>query len=393
MAEVTVAFKFFQQQTNVVLRVSTNPDLSSPIRSTPIATNEPEVAKVTLSGLQPSTLYFYGVEVNGVLQTNGRGKFKTAPEPMTPKSFTAGWSSCCGRGSENSSIFTTIKDQNLDFFCHLGDLYYHDISSNDKWAFHSNLDKVFRSPNQAAFYANTPVAYMWDDHDFGANNADGTSASRPAALTVYRERVPHYPLSNSSGPVYQAFTYGRVRFILTDLRSSSSKTSNSDDSNKSKMGAEQKAWFFNELARPEPFKIWCSTHPFLHPKESGDDSWGGYTTERKSISAEIKRLGLEGKMAIISGDMHAIAFDSGVGTKNQDGGNQAAIPVFHAAPLKQGESYKGGPYDLGHYPNGSTGHQWGKITVTDTGGATFTVRFDGMREGSSIVNRTLTINA
>jgi len=66
------------------------------------------------------------------------------------------------------------------------------------------------------------MVYVYDDHDFGPNNADGNSPSKPAAQLAYRQNFPHYPLpgteSDGTGPVYQAFTYGRVRFILLDLR-------------------------------------------------------------------------------------------------------------------------------------------------------------------------------
>ena len=62
---------------------------------------------------------------------------------------------------------------------------------------------------------------MWDDHDFGPNDANRTSPSREAAWTAYRTYVPHYALGDreKSGAIYQAFTIGRARFVLTDLRS------------------------------------------------------------------------------------------------------------------------------------------------------------------------------
>jgi hypothetical protein len=71
-----------------------------------------------------------------------------------------------------------------------------------------------------------------DDHDYCDNDSTGTCTSREASHEAYRAYVPHYPLSsvnntlsqpyfkNGSSPgVYQAFTIGRVRVIMTDLRS------------------------------------------------------------------------------------------------------------------------------------------------------------------------------
>jgi hypothetical protein len=53
------------------------------------------------------------------------------------------------------------------------------------------------------------------------------SPSKPAARAAYQRYFPHYPLaaSNSNNPdnadlpIYQAFTMGRVRILLTDSRS------------------------------------------------------------------------------------------------------------------------------------------------------------------------------
>lgn len=43
---------------------------------------------------------------------------------------------------------------------------------------------------------------------------------RTRARLAYQQFFPHYPLAAGSGnvPIQQAFTVGRVRFIITDLR-------------------------------------------------------------------------------------------------------------------------------------------------------------------------------
>jgi hypothetical protein len=40
------------------------------------------------------------------------------------------------------------------------------------------------------------IAYIWDDHDYGENNAGAESLSRLSALQAYPMNVPHYPLPN-----------------------------------------------------------------------------------------------------------------------------------------------------------------------------------------------------
>jgi phosphodiesterase/alkaline phosphatase D-like protein len=231
--------------------------------------------------------------------------------------------------------------------------------------------------------------YMWDDHDFGGNNSDGSSAARPAAQTAYKERVPHYPLNTTDGAVYQSWVVGRVRFILTDLRSNASKTSSSDSSTKTKMGDKQLQWFFSELRKPEPLKVWISTHPWIQATTSGSDKWGSFATERKKIANFIKSSNLEGRVMLLSGDMHGIAIDAGSNADYADGGG-ANIPVFHAAPLHRDESIKGGPYSKGTFLNGSSGNQYGVMNITDSGGSTISVEWLGKRGSTTVVSHSFT---
>ena len=85
----------------------------------------------------------------------------------------------------------------------------------------SSLDpSQLTQPGQAALYRHVPIAYVWDDHDYGPNDAGADSPTRTAARTAYREVVPHHPLVRpGDSPIQQAFTIGRVRFVLTDNRS------------------------------------------------------------------------------------------------------------------------------------------------------------------------------
>jgi phosphodiesterase/alkaline phosphatase D-like protein len=101
------------------------------------------------------------------------------------------------------------------------------------------------------------------------------------------------------------------------------------------LGAEQKQWFKDTITTAtEPVLIWCQRDPWISPPSQTQDYWGGYTTERRRpanfIAASSKKL------AIVSGDMHALA--AGDGT-NSPGG----IPVFQAAALRGSSSHKGGP--------------------------------------------------
>src|SRR6185369_569902 len=109
------------------------------------------------------------------------------------------------------------------------------IDKNDARLFRAAWQTTLTSPAQAALYRSVPLAYIWDDHDFGPNDGDSTAPGRVASRLTYQEFMPHYPLGAGAGdvPIYQAFTIGRVRFILTDLRSERSPDSVPDGPEKS----------------------------------------------------------------------------------------------------------------------------------------------------------------
>jgi alkaline phosphatase D len=119
-------------------------------------------------------------------------------------------------------------------------------------------------------YESLPIAYMWDDYDFGPNDADRNSPAKAAAHQAYREAVPHYGLvlgESSQTPIAQTFFMGRVRFILTDLRTEKSPASEVDTSSKTTMGVAQKEWLKQQLvlgSATHELVVWVSSIPWIH---------------------------------------------------------------------------------------------------------------------------------
>jgi alkaline phosphatase D len=164
-----------------------------------------------------------------------------------------------------------------------------------------------------------------------------------------------------TGGIYQTFSYGRVRFISTDNRSYKSPRSWVDNTSKTMLGAEQKQWFKDVIrTATEPVIIWMNENPWIGAASQTSDSWSGYTTERAELASYVATSGK--KLAIVSGDMHALAADTGA---NSPGG----VPVFHAAALNGNSSLKGGPYTYGPFPSitGLAIQQYGLMSVLDTG--------------------------
>lgn len=310
----------------------------------------------------PDRLYKYELSTPRTGDIARSGSFRTPAAEGSPFSYRMAFASCADENSD-PRVFTDMASHDPLFFMHTGDLHYHNLAVNNISLFRSAYDSIFASPSgKAMLEMQLPFAYMWDDHDYGPDNSDKTAPGRDVAVMAYREAVPHYPLAGESplSPVHQAFTIGRVRFILTDQRSARTPNLEPDVPSKTVLGRQQKQWFKNELVRAtqDPgikLIIWCSTMPW-HDDER---KWGYFTHEQRELVNFIKGQGLNRwvPIIIVAGDAHMLAVDDGSHTP----GN---LTLLHAAALGRPGSIKGGPYSHGAYPG--TG-QYGLLDLTDNG--------------------------
>lgn len=364
------------------LAVSPNPSLSpatySAIATTAAGTGN--TVKLTVQGLQPDTDYYYGIEVGGTVSADPstRGRFRTFP--LGKASFRIAFASCGDFRAPDQRVYTAIMEERPLLFVNVGDLHYSDTNSTSPEDYRANYDNVLNHREQGALYRSVPVAYVWDDHDFCGNDSDTTSVGRDAARAVYRERVPHYPLGAAGGTVAQAFTIGRVRFIMTDQRSASVASSQRETASKSKLGSAQKTWFKQELINARdsgfPLVVWVCPDPWIAPAKLGDDTWGGFTTERAEIANFIRDNRIN-NLVLLSGDMHGLAFDDGTNSDYATGGG-GAVTVLHGAALTSDGSLKGGPYSGGVLPGSG---QYGILEIYDNGGPSVACRYLGTKVG------------
>lgn len=384
MSSITAAVRM-SRDCEVRLAVAPNAIMSTPVFSDPVETVS-RSAKMTVTGLTPGTQYWCAVEADGTIDMNTLGTFTT---PQTgAHSFKIAFAGD-GLTGTNAAVFDTIRAQNPLMFIHLGDLHYENIATNSPDLFRAAFNSVLSSARQGQLYREVPTAYVWDDHDFGANNSNGSSASRPAACEVYRERVPHYPLEeeDEDGAIYHSFTIGRVMFIMTDQRSRSSSASATDNSSKTMLGTAQKTWFKNLLADPDnedKFFVWVCPRTWVTAASAGADHWGGFTTEQTELMDHIKTYCVD-RICILSADAHFLAIDDGSNADYATGGG-APIPAFQCAPLDHGTrnaSHGGGTFSEGS-PLTANG-QFGTMEITDEGGDTITVDWTGYNTAGSVI--------
>jgi prolyl oligopeptidase PreP (S9A serine peptidase family)/phosphodiesterase/alkaline phosphatase D-like protein len=376
------------------------PTFTSSVKSDPESGN---VVAFELKDLKPDTQYYYALEVERRIDLKSRGEFHTFPAEGQA-SFSFAFASCARTGS-TSDNFDHIRQQHPLFYMNMGDFHYLNITTNDRTRFRAAYDLVLSSPQQADLYRHVPFVYVWDDHDFGGNNSNRKASSQEAARLTYDEYVPHYPLAFGEGdhPISQAFSVGRVKFILTDLRSERDDSRKKDGPDKTMMGKKQKAWFKQELLESNgkyPLICWVSSVPWIgevskNPYQSlktnhfgyvhhsqtdlfkvvtrtnrnapptNEDYWSVYAAERHEIANFIKSNHIQG-VCILHGDSHMLAADDGTNADYASGGG-APIPVMCAAPLDQDPSLKGGPYSQGVYKTHGNQGCYGLMTIKDKG--------------------------
>ncbi len=337
------------------------------LRSPLIEVREPdEPIRITVDELEPATEYRYVFVSAGVADDQRAGRVTTLPDGAASLTLAFGG---CARSGSNGAVFDAIRDLEPDLYVMLGDLHYRNIDENDPARFASAYHEVHDSPAQSALYRDVPIAYVWDDHDFGPNDSDSTSSSRPAASQTYRDFVPHYELANpTTGSINQAFTIGRVRVVMLDTRTHRLAADGT------LLGEEQLDWLLDELldARDtHALTVIVSPTVWIGPVEAGADHWGGYAGERDRIGAFLAEHAID-NVVLVGGDAHMVALDDG---SNSGYGGHDGFPVLQVAALDRRGSVKGGPHSGGEFPGG--GH-FGVIEVTDDGGGTIDVELIGL---------------
>ncbi len=376
----------------VRLLASVAEDFSDPLVSQPAlpSTALDHVVSVRLGRLLPDTVYHYAWTAGGagdaleVADLSHRGRFRTFPE--VPASFTVAFGSCARTGSSHP-VWDVLRAAEPLLFLHMGDFHYEDVASRRRAPYRRAYSASLAAPRQSRFYRSTPVAYVWDDHDFGGNNADARSPGRRAVRLVYQEMVPHYPLPAGSGdvPIQQSFSIGRLRFVLSDLRSERSPVASPDGPGKTTMGAAQKAWWKEQMLAARDageLVVWVSTIPWIGDAGASRDGWGHYAHERRELAAFLAERRIAGRLVMLSGDAHMLAIDDGSHSGYAPGGG-AGFPVMQAAALDRNGSVKGGPYSEGTFPNVRRGDletgQFGVMTVRDAGGGEVCIDWSGRR--------------
>ncbi|MDP2633646.1 MULTISPECIES: alkaline phosphatase D family protein [unclassified Pseudoalteromonas] len=233
----------------------------------------------------------------------------------------------CGHQDKAIPIFDAINNENADLFIFLGDNIYGD--TNDMTVLANKYQKLGAKLGFKTLKANTPIIAMWDDHDFGQNDAGKEyphkEQSRQIMLDFFGEPKNSIRRTRPDG-IYTSYMYGEgeqtVQVIMPDLRwnrdalnhvsetqyNTQRKANNqgpyspTEVSGASMLGEAQWLWLEQELKKPAAIKLITSSLQLL-PDFTGWESWANFPEDRNRLFSLIKKHKVNG-VIIASGDTH-----------------------------------------------------------------------------------------
>ena len=265
----------------------------------PAAKGSGQVFKSPLTGLLPDTRYRYQVSVDGKPDPAWKGSFKTAPVEGKPSAFRLAITSCMRSGGPQDS-WNLLLAEKPDLHITVGDTQYSDTTDPTVQLKHH---VAYRQEKEFAnVLRHVPVYAIWDDHDYGPNNSDGTAKGKEFSLAGWKQFWANPELGTVDTPgAFFKFSYGDVDFFVVDGRYHRSPNEVPDDEKKRMLGDAQFEWLLNGLKNSKArFKIIASGSTLHHSKVDG---WRIYTFSRHSLFDAIKENQISGVM-YLSGDMH-----------------------------------------------------------------------------------------
>ena len=357
-------------------KISASPDLSSArlVRGAVLAETTSFTGQVQVDSLQPDTRYFYSPLLNGTAAlARPFPSFVTAPVADQPGRLRFAFGSCVGyRGYSAAAAFGEMAARrNFDLLLMLGDNHYGDTTKPDLLR---DFNHMLRTVDGfASLTREIPTYSIWDDHDYGPNNSDGTTAGKEDSLGIFKDwwANPGYGEENNPGCYYH-FSRSGVDFFMLDVRYHRTPNKTPEDGKKTMLGARQLEWLKAGLAASKAkFKIIGSGSEWQTLTQP--DCWSSFARERQEIFDHITAHQIQG-VVMISGDRH---FTAGYQV-------QGRHLEFTSGPLGSGNA------TLMENPERFTGADEGKLWAVldlDTTAPTPTLHYEIWQAGGGLLER------
>lgn len=286
--------------------------------------NDFNPVKINIGGLDMNTAYEYQFILDKKEATQTKASFTTKElwqyrKPAPDFSFLTG---SCAYFNEpkydrpgrvyggDSSIFETMAKEKAAFMLWLGDNWYtREADYYSDWGLYYRASRDRSLPILQAFWKAMPHYAIWDDHDYGPNNADKSYILKETSRKLFTEYWGNPSFGQDGKGIYTKISYGDIDIFLMDdryFRSSDDMDAFIDgkpNSLKRMWGAEQMEWLKNALLFSKAtFKIIATGSQTLN-KASKDDCLQSYPIEFNELMDFFTAQKING-LLFLTGDRH-----------------------------------------------------------------------------------------
>ncbi|RYF91653.1 MAG: alkaline phosphatase family protein [Chitinophagaceae bacterium] len=281
--------------------------------------------KIELNGLEPNTVYQYSLLVdNKTVATSFATRFTTKDlwqyrKPAPDFSFLAG---SCAYFNEpvydrpgkpygaDSSIFETMAKTPANFHIWMGDNWYtREVDYSTVWGLNYRASRDRAHKILQPFMAAMPQYAIWDDHDYGPNDAGKSYHLKEESRKIFSNYTLNPSYGEEGKGIYTTFSYSDVDFFLTDDRYFRSHPKFRDSVNgapsplKTYFGSMQMDWLQNALLTSNAtFKIIVTGSQVLNPLNDFE-CMAHYSYEYKQLLDFLAEHKISG-VVFFTGDRH-----------------------------------------------------------------------------------------
>lgn len=244
----------------------------------------------------------------------------------------------CANQDKDQPIWDAVNAVEPDLFVFLGDNVYGDTRDMD--VLRAKYAALAAKPGFRRLRERTPIVAVWDDHDYGENDAGGEFPLKEESRRIFCDfwgEAADSPRRRRSG-IHAGYRFGtgqhRVQIVLPDLRFNRTPLSRRDlgeldyerwatglesagkpvpgpyernpERSASMLGDAQWAWLESQLAVDAEVRILASSLQ-VAADFPGWESWANYARDRERLIEAIRRQGADG-LFCISGDTHWAEF-------------------------------------------------------------------------------------
>jgi alkaline phosphatase D len=360
-----------------------------------VQTLEGDCYIVHFSRLRPGTPAEVALELSrdGTPPERERISFRTAPAPVRTGKVRVAFGSCSKISQfPSAAVFGAITEEQPDFSVFVGDNVYFIVADGSDVHFRASPTKgpvgdwnFFESmvarhlrarthPVLRQLYRTVPSYAVWDDHEYGPNNADSTFELKEEAARAFVQvwANPSYGTADTPG-IFSSFRHGPVEVFLMDDRyhklTASARPELTAETGQI-WGEGQIEWLLAGLkASTAPVKLIANGTQVLSMHASGEGHYQEARGERQRLLDFLAREKIGG-VVFLTGDRH---FSEAMQQAQPDG---RLVLEFCSSPLNLGQ--KPGPTNRPHANQlwSMVGDSYGLVTIDIPNERAGSIRFE-----------------